>query len=102
MSTPPDVQRLLNLLHYARVVDAGSFAEAARRAGSTTSALSKAVSRFENANGVRLLHRTTHAISLTPEGERLLEGARDLLREGKGWRPFSIMRRRAGPAGVSG
>jgi DNA-binding transcriptional LysR family regulator len=81
MSTPPNVQRLLNLLHFARVVDAGSFAEAARRAGTTTSALSKAVSRFEKANGVRLLHRTTHAISPTPEGERLLEGTRDLLRE---------------------
>lgn len=81
MSTPPSLQRLINLLHFARVVDAGSFAEAARRAGTTTSALSKAVSRFEQAHGVRLLHRTTHAISLTPEGERLLEGTRDLLRE---------------------
>lgn len=81
MSTPPSFQRLINLLHFARVVDAGSFAEAARRAGTTTSALSKAVSRFEQAHGVRLLHRTTHAISLTPEGERLLEATRDLLRE---------------------
>jgi DNA-binding transcriptional LysR family regulator len=81
VSTPPNFQRLINLLHFARVVDAGSFAEAARRAGTTTSALSKAVSRFEQAHGVRLLHRTTHAISLTPEGERLLEGTRDLLRE---------------------
>lgn len=81
MSTPANFQRLLNLLHFARVVDAGSFAEAARRAGTTTSALSKAVSRFEQAHGVRLLHRTTHAISLTAEGERLLEATRDLLHE---------------------
>lgn len=81
MSTPASFQRLINLLHFARVVEAGSFAEAARRAGTTTSALSKAVSRFEQAHGVRLLHRTTHAISLTAEGERLLEGTRDLMRE---------------------
>lgn len=81
MSTPPAFQRLINLLHFARVAEAGSFAEAARRAGTTTSALSKAVSRFERAHGVRLLNRTTHAISLTPEGERLLDGARDLLHE---------------------
>ncbi|WP_343712003.1 LysR family transcriptional regulator [Inquilinus sp.] len=81
MSTPAGFQRLVNLLHFARVADAGSFAEAARRAGTTTSAMSKSVSRFEQAHGVRLLHRTTHAISLTSEGERLLEGARDLLRE---------------------
>ena len=81
MSTPAGYQRLVNLLHFARVVEAGSFAEAARRAGTTTSALSKAVSRFERQNGVRLLHRSTHSLSLTDEGERLLEGARDLLRE---------------------
>ena len=81
MSTPAGYQRLVNLLHFARVVEAGSFAEAARRAGTTTSALSKAVSRFERQHGVRLLHRSTHSLSLTDEGERLLEGARDLLRE---------------------
>ena len=81
MSTPSGYQRLVNLLHFARVVEAGSFAQAARRAGTTTSALSKAVSRFEQRHGVRLLHRSTHALSLTAEGERLLEGARDLLRE---------------------
>ena len=81
MSTPARYQRLVNLLHFARVVEAGSFAEAARRAGTTTSALSKAVSRFERQHSVRLLHRSTHAMSLTTEGERLLEGAHDLLRE---------------------
>ena len=81
MSTPAGYQRLVNLLHFARVIEAGSFAEAARRAGTTTSALSKAVSRFERQHGVRLLHRSTHSLSLTDEGERLLEGARDLLRE---------------------
>ena len=81
MSTPAGYQRLVNLLHFARVVEAGSFAEAARRAGTTTSALSKAVSRFERQHGVRLLHRSTHSLSLTDEGERLLEGARDLLFE---------------------
>lgn len=75
------MQSLLNLLHFVRVAEAGSFAEAARRAGTTTSAMSKAVTRFEQARGVRLLHRTTHSISLTLDGEKLIEGARDLLRE---------------------
>lgn len=81
VSTTSSIHRLLNLLSFVRVVEAGSFAEAARRAGTTTSAMSKAVARFERAHGIRLLHRTTHALSLTDEGERLLEGARDLLRE---------------------
>jgi DNA-binding transcriptional LysR family regulator len=75
------MQNLLNLLAFVRVVEAGSFAEAARRAGTTTSAMSKAVLRFEQAHSVKLLHRTTHALSATVEGERLLDGARDLLRD---------------------
>ena len=81
MATTLSLQSLLNILHLARVVDAGSFSEAARRSGTTTSALSKAVTRLEQAHGVKLLHRTTHAISLTPDGEKLIEGARHLLRE---------------------
>lgn len=81
MATTLSLQSLLNILHLVRVVDAGSFSEAARRSGATTSALSKAVTRLEQAHGVKLLHRTTHAISLTPDGEKLIEGARHLLRE---------------------
>jgi DNA-binding transcriptional LysR family regulator len=70
---------LEQLLWFVRVVEAGSFSEAARRSNVSTSAMSKAVSRLEEANGTRLLNRTTHAISLTPEGERLLEVGRKLL-----------------------
>ncbi len=81
MATPLSLQSLLNILHLVRVMDAGSFSEAARRSGTTTSALSKAVTRLEQAHGVKLMHRTTHAISLTPDGEKLIEGARHLLRE---------------------
>lgn len=79
MSMPPLPQGLVQLLWFVRVIDAGSFAEAARRAGITTSALSKAVSRFEKSYGVRLLHRSTHYISLTDEGDRLLSEGRSLL-----------------------
>ena len=75
------MQTLYNLIAFVRVADAGSFAEAARRAGTTTSAMSKAVARFERAHGVKLLNRTTHALSPTPEGELLLQGARELLRD---------------------
>lgn len=79
MSTPPLSSSLLQLLWFVRIVEAGSFAEAARRAGATSSAMSKAVSRFEQTHRVRLLHRTTHAIALTDEGDRLLEQGRALL-----------------------
>ncbi len=62
---------------FVRVVEAGSYAEAARRAGTTTSAVSKAISRFEREHGLQLLHRSTHSLSLTAEGEALLDEARN-------------------------
>ena len=76
---PPLPPSLVQLLWFVRVVEAGSFAEAARRSGATTSAMSKAVSRLEQTHGVRLLHRTTHSLSLTEEGDRLLIEGRQLL-----------------------
>ena len=72
---------LNDFLRFAGVVDAGTFAEAARRAGTTTSAISKSVGRIEQAHGVRLLHRTTHGLSLTSEGDQVLNEVRELLRQ---------------------
>ena len=72
---PPDLSRLLA---FVRVVEAGSFAEAARRAGTTTSAMSKAVARLEQARGMRLLHRSTHSLALTEEGDRVMAAGRVL------------------------
>ncbi|MGO4326931.1 LysR family transcriptional regulator [Cupriavidus sp. 2TAF22] len=55
----------------------GSLAGAAQELGVTPPAVSKRLSGLEARLGVRLLHRTTRRISLTPEGERyLVEGAR--------------------------
>lgn len=81
MPRTPSIARLNDFLRFAGVVDAGTFAEAARRAGTTTSAISKSVSRIEQAHGVCLLHRTTHGLSLTGEGEQVLEEVRELLRQ---------------------
>ena len=58
------------------VVDTGGFAQAGRRLGLSTSVVSKTVARLEAAHGVRLLHRSTHAVSLTAEGRALLPAAR--------------------------
>lgn len=79
MSIPPIPSSLLQLLWFARVAEAGSFSEAARRAGVSTSAISKAIGRFEQTHGARLFHRTTHSLSLTEEGDRLLNDGRLLL-----------------------
>ncbi len=76
----------LNLLAvFARVAEAGSFAEAARRLSTSRSAVSKAVAKLEIALGARLLNRTTRHLSLTEIGQvvaahsgRILEEADQL------------------------
>ncbi|MFY0310481.1 LysR family transcriptional regulator [Leisingera sp. D0M16] len=66
---------------FVEIADTGAFNEAARRLDMTASAASKAITRLEEDLGVKLLHRTTRSVSLTPEGERFLEGVRPLLRD---------------------
>ena len=71
---------IVQLSCFVAVAETGSFAEAGRRLGMTTSGVSKTISRLEQGRGVRLLNRSTHAVSLTPEGERLIPLARHALR----------------------
>lgn len=62
---------------------AGSFTAAAARLGVTKSAISKSVTQLESRLGVRLLHRTTRRLTLTPEGSAYfdqVEAAFDQLR----------------------
>ena len=54
---------------FVRSIELGGFSAAAREFGLTPSALSKLVARLEDRLGVRLVHRTTRKLSLTPEGE---------------------------------
>ena len=72
----------LNLMAiFARVVEAGSFAEAARRLATTRSVVSKAVSRLEVALGARLLNRTTRHLSLTEIGASFADHCSRMLQE---------------------
>lgn len=50
------------------VIDSGSFTKAAARIGLPKSALSRRVTRLEQALGVRLMQRTTRSLSLTEAG----------------------------------
>jgi DNA-binding transcriptional LysR family regulator len=54
---------------FAKVVDANGFGKAALQLGLTRSAVSKHVSRLEAGLGVKLLHRSTRAMSLTEAGQ---------------------------------
>lgn len=64
---------------FAQVVDAGSFVAAADALGMSKPAVSRHVSELEQRLGVRVLHRTTRKLSLTPEGEVFLARCRDIL-----------------------
>ncbi|MCZ6890418.1 MAG: LysR family transcriptional regulator, partial [Gammaproteobacteria bacterium] len=54
---------------FVRVVDAGSFSEAARQMGVAPSSVSRQINDLENDLGVTLFHRTTRKLSLTEAGE---------------------------------
>ena len=54
---------------FLKVVDRGSFTDAAKALGSITSSVSRKVARLEENIGVKLLHRTTRKISLTEVGQ---------------------------------
>ncbi|CCG07373.1 LysR family transcriptional regulator [Pararhodospirillum photometricum] len=61
--------RLFPLQAFVRVVEEGSFSGAARRLGSSTSAISRQVAQLEAGLGVRLLQRTTRSLTLTEAGQ---------------------------------
>ncbi|WP_266182057.1 LysR family transcriptional regulator [Dyella humicola] len=56
---------------FVQVVKAGSFAEAARRAGIPSNTASRRIQKLEEQLGLRLLHRSTRRLTLTDAGEAL-------------------------------
>ena len=62
-----------------RSLDLGSFSAAAREKNVAVSAVTRSVDRLEAGYGVRLLRRSTHGLSATPEGSDLSLNARELL-----------------------
>ncbi|MBI5938408.1 MAG: LysR family transcriptional regulator [Betaproteobacteria bacterium] len=58
---------------FAKVVELGSFSRAASALNLTRSAVSKHVARLEDGLGVKLLHRSTRAMSLTDAGRAVHE-----------------------------
>ena len=65
MRHTPDINAMVL---FARVLQHGSFSEAARRTGTPVSTLSRKISALERQLGVRLLERTTRAVNPTDSG----------------------------------
>jgi DNA-binding transcriptional LysR family regulator len=84
---------------FVRIVDAGSLSAAARLLGTTQPTISRRLKAFEKSLGVRLLQRSTHAMTLTDDGMRCYARARELI---AGWQEFESEIRGAGdePVGL--
>jgi DNA-binding transcriptional LysR family regulator len=67
------------LRHFVAAAEELHFTRAAARLYLAQQALSRDIARLERQLGVRLFTRTTRRVALTPDGERLLVRARELL-----------------------
>jgi DNA-binding transcriptional LysR family regulator len=77
--SPSSMDRLNAIIAFVRVVEAGSFAAAARRLSLSVSNVSRHVAGLENHLGVRLLNRTTRRLSLTATGRAFFDRSVQLL-----------------------
>jgi DNA-binding transcriptional LysR family regulator len=74
-----EISMMRYLPTFVRAAREQNFSAAARSLGLTPAAVSKSVRALESGLGVRLFHRSTHAMELTEDGEHLLEKAGPLL-----------------------
>ena len=78
---------------FLRLVDAGNLSAAAAQLGTTQPTVSRRLQALERSLGVKLLRRSTHSMTLTEDGQRCLERARELLAN---WHAFEADLRGAG------
>ena len=70
---------LAEMAIFVRVVETGSFSEAARQLGSSPSAVSRSISRLEKALATRLLQRTTRKLRLSDGGEEVFKRCSEMV-----------------------
>ncbi|MCA9503901.1 MAG: LysR family transcriptional regulator [Myxococcales bacterium] len=87
------------MLVFARVVEFGSFTEAARRLGVSKASVSREIAALETRLGAQLLRRTTRRMSLTEIGEVFYERCLRVVEEAEA-AELSVSRLRAAPHGV--
>lgn len=84
---------------FVRVVEAGSFSEAARRMGTTKAHASKAVARLEKTLATRLLNRSTRKLGLTEAGRAIFQRAQQMTEQAQAIDALAAGMR-AGPGGT--
>ncbi|MDO9020088.1 MAG: LysR family transcriptional regulator [Myxococcales bacterium] len=70
---------------YVRIVETGSLSAAAAQLGTTQPTVSRRLQQLERLLGLRLLHRSTHAMKPSEDGERCYRRAKEVL---AGWGAF--------------
>ena len=73
------INELRSIATFVKTAELGSLRKAAVAQSITPQAASQALAQLEQHLGVRLFHRTTRSMSLTEEGQRLLETAQPAL-----------------------
>lgn len=73
------MDRLDAMRAFVATVEHGSLAAGARRLGHSAAAVTRAITQLETRLGMRLLHRSTRALHLTPFGETYLATCREVL-----------------------
>lgn len=79
MSINPSLSLLQEMAVFVRVVETGSFSEAARQLDLSPSAVSRAISRLEKALATRLMQRTTRKLRLSEAGEEVFKRCREMV-----------------------
>jgi len=91
-----DLKQISNLI---QIAEYGSFSKAASVIGIGQPALGRQVKKLEEEWGTPLLYRHGRGVSLTPDGERLLEQLRPLLRQMES-AVLELQDERSSPSGV--
>ncbi len=83
---------------FLRIIELGSLSATARERGVSVSQVTRALARLESACAARLLHRSTHGLSLTDEGDTFLSHARRFVETAEDL-DSALGDRRGGPRG---
>ncbi|RQR55964.1 LysR family transcriptional regulator [Burkholderia sp. Bp9140] len=75
------MERMSGIAIFTRAAEVLSFSEAGRQLGISASAVGKSIARLETRLGLRLFHRSTRSVRLTPEGELFLARCQRVLNE---------------------
>jgi DNA-binding transcriptional LysR family regulator len=77
--TPAMNLQLDDVALFTRIAELGTLSAAARERNVSVSQVTRSLSRLESTCGARLIHRSTHGLSLTEEGHSMLAYSRRVL-----------------------